>query len=709
MLRLIGSNDEIRFQPDTVREVLFSDGTVWASAQFPQLMQQFQTVEPGQTWLGGSSQADYLQGGAGSDQLQGNDGNDVLDGGAGNDLLDGGYGSDTYVLRAGGGSDTVYEIVTMGETNRIIVAPGVAADQVELYVQDHHVDSVTGQNVYQLQTVLRLSGSQDEIRFLDNTIQSIVFADGTRWGREIIQAAAVRPNNGPAGEVLVQGEVEAEQTLLVSHNLSDADGMGAVQYQWQLNGADIAGATGDHYTLTNADVGGTISVSVSYVDGYGTLERVGSASTAAVAPTNLNWTGSAGADSMVGSLGHDTLNGLAGNDTLTGRSGNDVLIGGAGTDTLNGGEDSDLYLVSVATEHTAAEFADTGLQGVDEVRFAASATSTLTLYAADTGIERVLIGTGLDATANTSGTLGHQVNASAVGNALTLVGNAGNNRLTGTAFADTLDGGLGNDTLVGGAGRRHLRSEHHLGPDLGAERRRHRQGGGIGDLHAGHQPGEPDPVGIERHQRHRQRLNNVLEGNAAANTLNGLVGADTMRGGAGNDTYVVDNTFDTVVENGGEGTDLVQSLASHTLAANVENLTLTGSSALTGTGNTLNNMLTGNSGANILNGAAGADTMAGGLGNDTYFVDDSGDVVTEAASAGTDTVMASVSYTLSANVERLTLTGTSSIDGTGNTLSNTLTGNAATTCSTAVQAQTPWPVVWATTRTGWDVAAAPTR
>jgi Ca2+-binding RTX toxin-like protein len=676
VLRLLGSNDEIRFQLDSVQDVLFSDGTVWHATQFPQLMQQFQAAEPGQTWLGGSSQADYLQGGAGSDQLQGNDGNDVLDGGAGNDLLDGGYGSDTYVLRAGGGSDTVYEIVAMGETNRIIVAPGVAADQVELYVQDHHVDYVTGQNVYQLQTVLRLSGSQDEIRFLDDTIQSIVFADGTRWGREIIQAAAVRPNNGPAGEVLVQGEVEAEQTLLVSHNLSDADGMGAVQYQWQLNGADIAGATGDHYTLTNADVGGTISVSVSYVDGYGTLERVGSASTAAVAPTNLNWTGSAGADSMVGSLGHDTLNGLAGNDTLTGRSGNDVLIGGAGTDTLNGGEDSDLYLVSVATEHTAAEFADTGLQGVDEVRFAASATSTLTLYAADTGIERVVIGTGLDATANTSDTLGHQVNASAVGNALTLVGNAGNNRLTGTAFADTLDGGLGNDTLVGGAG------DDTFVLNTTSDQISELSGGGIDTVVAsvtytlGTNLENLTLSGSNAINGTGNGLNNVLEGNAAANTLNGLVGADTMRGGAGNDTYVVDNTFDTVVENGGEGTDLVQSLASHTLAANVENLTLTGSSALTGTGNTLNNVLTGNSGANILNGAAGADTMAGGLGNDTYFVDDAGDVVTEAASAGTDTVMASVSYTLGANVERLTLTGTSSINGTGNTLSNTLTGNA---------------------------------
>ncbi|MDT4852305.1 RTX calcium-binding nonapeptide repeat (4 copies) [compost metagenome] len=251
--------------------------------------------------------------------------------------------------------------------------------------------------MFQLQTVLRLSGTQDEIRFLDDTIQSIVFADGTRWGREIIQAAALRPNSGPTGEVLVQGEAEAGQTLLASHTLADTDGLGTVHYQWRVDGNAIEGATEDRYTLTATDVGRTVDVEVRYVDGYGALEAVTSASTAPVAPTNLNWTGSASADIFVGSLGHDTLNGQAGNDTLTGRSGNDVLIGGVGVDRLDGGDGSDLYLVSTASEHTAAEFADSGTQGVDEVRFAATASSTLTLYAGDVGVERVVIGTGIGA------------------------------------------------------------------------------------------------------------------------------------------------------------------------------------------------------------------------------------------------------------------------------------------------------------------------
>jgi len=132
-----------------------------------------------------------------------------------------------------------------------------------------------------------------------------------------------------------------------------------------------------------------------------------------------------------------------------------------------------------------------------------------------------------------------------------------------------------------------------------------------------------------------------------------------------------------VTENASEGTDTVQSSVTYTLAAYVENLILTGSAALNGTGNILNNTLTGNSGANLLDGGSGADTMKGDLGNDTYVVDNVGDIVTENAGAGTDTVQASITYTLLAYVENLTLTGTSAINGTGNTLDNVLLGNSA--------------------------------
>jgi hypothetical protein len=92
-----------------------------------------------------------------------------------------------------------------------------------------------------------------------------------------------------------------------------------------------------------------------------------------------------------------------------------------------------------------------------------------------------------------------------------------------------------------------------------------------------------------------------------------------MTGGLGNDTYAVSDTTDVIVENASEGTDTVNSRASaYTLAANVENLILTGTGTISGTGNAQDNQLTGNISGNTLTGGEGADILMGGLGKDTY-------------------------------------------------------------------------------------------
>jgi Ca2+-binding RTX toxin-like protein len=107
-----------------------------------------------------------------------------------------------------------------------------------------------------------------------------------------------------------------------------------------------------------------------------------------------------------------------------------------------------------------------------------------------------------------------------------------------------------------------------------------------------------------------------------------------MSGGAGDDTYVVDATSDTIAEAANEGTDTVQTSATYTLTANVENLTLTGSGNINGTGNDLDNTLTGNSGNNVLDGGAGNsgnNVLDGGAGNDTIIGGAGNDTMTGGA------------------------------------------------------------------------------
>ena len=173
--------------------------------------------------------------------------------------------------------------------------------------------------------------------------------------------------------------------------------------------------------------------------------------------------------------------------------------------------------------------------------------------------------------------------------------------------------------------------------------------------------------------------NDSIKTGAGADVLNGGAGIDTLIGGTGNDTYVVDTTTDVITENVLDGVDTIQSSVTFSLAnlPNIENLTLTGTAAINGTGNAGNNVITGNAANNILDGGLGTNTLIGGTGNDIYVVDTLTNLITENVGGGTDTIQSSITFTIATNVENLTLTGTAAINGTGNAGNNVITGNAA--------------------------------
>lgn len=292
-------------------------------------------------------------------------------------------------------------------------------------------------------------------------------------------------------------------------------------------------------------------------------------------------------------------------------------------------------------------------------------------------------------------------------------GNNGNDKLFGLNANDTLSGGSGNDLIDGGPGNDSLyggAGDDMFFVDAASDKVFENANEGYDSVIA--TISYTLPVNVELLQfwgtvkatGKGNDLANTIYGNDAGDKLSGLggndyivsgigadnidggTGVDSMYGGLGNDTYAVDNGSDVIGEAASAGTDLVNASVTHILGDNLENLTLTGTAAIDGTGNALANSIKGNAAANHLfggdgadkiNGGAGADTMTGGNGSDSYTVDNLGDRVVETGTDGTDIVSSSVTFTLATAVEKLTLTGTLAIDGTGNSAANTLTGNGA--------------------------------
>ena len=328
-----------------------------------------------------------------------------------------------------------------------------------------------------------------------------------------------------------------------------------------------------------------------------------------------------------------TINGTSGADTITGSNSvrGDVIDGGDGADNLDGGDGGDVFVVN-STDVDVGEVInggiDTGSPDIDIINVASSNAITDLTGATLTGIERVTF----------------------------------NNRVNATLQLRADQIGAGAITQVESSPGDHVHSLVVMA-----------SGGSDADLSAVTFTGWGGPD--ERVTINGDLSDQTFIGSNQDDFLNGGGGADAMIGGAGDDTYFVQEVGDTATENANEGDDFVDALVSFTLGANIERLRL-GGNALNGTGNELNNVITvSNALDNVINGLTGADDMRGGPGSDTYFVDETGDQVTESAGGGNfDTVVSDVNHTLGPNFEVLALSGFAVI-GTGNGVDNLLYGN----------------------------------
>jgi Ca2+-binding RTX toxin-like protein len=561
----------------------------------------------------------HLQGNELGNALRGEAGSDTLDGGPGADQMEGGTGNDTYVVNVAG--------------DRVMEVPGAAGG-------------------------------------VDTVVSAISFTLGADLENLGLTGAASFANGNEAANVIV-GNSQSNTLRGFGGNDQLADGFGADTM--------FGGLGDDLYFVRSGDDG------VREFAGEGKDRIISSdlGNPSGLAPNVEEF-------ELQGTLDEEILGNVL-NNLLIGNAGDNLIDGRSGADTMQGGRGDDDYIVDqFASNDPAAsdKVAENAASGIDTV------WARVGSYVLPANVENLHLwptsqsgnGTGNNLANLIEGNYGSNVLDGLDGDDM-LNGRSGNDTLNGGAGNDDLDGSTGVDIMRGGAGNDvyHADNVNDTASETG--------GSGIDTVLSSVNFTLADP-GIENltllpgtgaTTGTGNVSNNVLTGNELDNTLNGLagndtidggIGADAMTGGAGNDTFIADDAGDTVIELPGGGTDLVKSSVTHTLAAEVENLTLTGTADLNGTGNNLANIILGNEGDNVIDGGLGADQMKGGKGDDTYRLSQATDVVTELANEGIDTVFidfAPASFTLGANLE-IAAANLININITGNALGNFLFG-----------------------------------
>jgi len=442
----------------------------------------------------------------------------------------------------------------------------------------------------------------------NDTGDNLLFSFGSNafWGELSAGTWTVTISDASGGNV---GTVRSLNLAAYGDSLT-ADDLYVFTNEYASIGSDPARAT-----LTDTD-GGIDMLNAAAVTSGSTLDlRAGA--TSMIAGKSLKIANGTTIENAYGGDGADLITGNGSANKLYGARGNDTLDGGAGNDTLDGGDGNDIARFTgiqsrytIAAENGGYRVTD-NLSGGDGSDFLVNVES---LQFAD-GF--VTLGGGTTPppppppppppSSDINGTAGDDVlDGSSIDERL--YGKEGNDRLKGRAGADRLDGGAGIDVAdfsTSSAGVViNLAAGLASGGDASGDSLfsiEYVDGSGFADTLTG------------------DSGSNRLSGGVGNDILDGGAGADQLLGGSGDDFFYVDNSSDLVTENSGEGVDTIAASLSWVLGANVENLTLAGTSAINGTGNALANALTGNGAANTLDGAAGDDLVQGLGGNDTLL------------------------------------------------------------------------------------------